>query len=611
MATYSGATQQVHPVKLTSAIELVMWGRPVASPGGSISLDVFTRFVGNGAEMEITITDQGGKTLGQYKEKLYANRFSTAVQVPAEARAALYAAVKLPRHGLSLKSEPLLLIEPVMLSGARWSASEAHRGDLLTLTADVRNAPDGAEVTVEIWEHDSEGAHRLVTSFPTLVDNGRVEATWEFEYQGDDTIPTQEELELGAPDHLLAEYFFTLRIGGVKAQSTNLKFKEPHPTVKPAWSAASVIPDHNTAFPPASPPTDTVPAAAKVTLQVETAQVPDGTAAVITIHHCHTKSLLPGGEWKGLLVQSNKVVDPATGKPPIWTVKADHLPWDSWDKPFLFFKVQVAHRNLKAATPDDYQKKEAKTLRVVYWHACISDAIADTPAGGKLTTRAEMKEIADLLEGHTHHKVYRRAVNQANVPVNLWGSLLRNTYAYHHASHGDIVDRTTGAQLNAPGNPPIVPFSNWRSVVVLGSTSLGDVEVKRVADVPSVPRYLVYMDTCVAGWEKSLGQAFIARGTRNYLAFRCYIPDGDARKMARSFYRKWGKPYKFDPSKIPAVFFDVGAPYYKSMRPVLMGAGGGAIESDSSFPLLQSLAVIGTAIGGVAVGIAFLLKKRG
>jgi len=188
-----------------------------------------------------------------------------------------------------------------------------------------------------------------------------------------------------------------------------------------------------------------------------------------------------------------------------------------------------------------------------------------------------MREIAGILRRQEHQRVYRHAFNRQRVPVNLWGSVLRNTYAYHHASHGDIVDRRTGAQLNVPSNPPNVPVGNWRSVVVLGQTNLGDAEVNQAGNVPSVPRYLVYMDTCVAGWEPSLGNAFVNRGTQNYLAFRMYIPDGAARQMARRFYRKWAGTYKCDPARIPQVFWDIAAAYYGSMRPVLMGQGGGAI----------------------------------
>jgi hypothetical protein len=313
------------------------------------------------------------------------------------------------------------------------------------------------------------------------------------------------------------------------------------------------------------------------------------------------------GSIDGLEVRGNRVIDPATGRAPFFVFEAKHTPWDPWDKPFFYFKVSVDHQGLRGETPKDYRnrRRRRRVLRVRYWHASVSDAIADTPAGGNLTTQAEMREIARLLR-RRHHRVYKRAFNQNNVPVNLWGSVLRNTYCYHHASHGTIFDfgtnrslrefacPTDGALFLSPPpprqcpthavalvrtNPPRSPVGSWQSVVVLGRTRFGAPQVNQVANVPSVPRYLVYMDTCVAGWEPSLGNAFINRGTQNYLAFRKYIPDGDARLMARRFYRKWARTHRCNPNRIAPIFWDVGAPFYHSMRPVLMGSGGGQIAS--------------------------------
>jgi hypothetical protein len=382
--------------------------------------------------------------------------------------------------------------------------------------------------------------------------------------------------------------------------------KEPEPTIEAKWSKDEVTPNHNSNWPPNDPPEDEIPEEAKVELVVDTTNVPDGKEASITIHHCHTKAMIPEGSLRNLEVRGNKVVDKDTGERPEWVFEAKHRPWDPWDKPFFFFKVTVSYKGLHDETPDDYENQEDECLRVLYWQVCVSDAIADTPAGGGLSTQAEMNEIGGIFEGVEHTRVLKQPFNQANVPVELWGSVLRNSYAYHHASHGDIVDRTTGAQLNQPGdpNPPTVPVGNWRSVICLGDTNMGDAEVNQKDNVPSTPRYLAYMDTCVAAWEPSFGNAFIARGTQNYLAFRCYIPDGDARQMARNFYRKWCNDHKCDPDQIPAIFFDVGAPYYGSMRPVLMGRGGGAIKS----PLERAWDAISDAISGFVDSISSIFS---
>ena len=133
---------------------------------------------------------------------------------------------------------------------------------------------------------------------------------------------------------------------------------------------------------------------------------------------------------------------------------------------------------------------------------------------------------------------------------------------------------------------------------------MGDAEVSQKNNVPSTPRYLVYIDTCVAGWEPSFANAFIRRGTQNVIAFRMYIPDGAARQMARDFHKKWANNHKCDPDKISSVFFDTGAAHFGSMRPVLFGKSGGAIQS----PAMQALNAIANAISGVVSSIIDLFK---
>ncbi len=364
--------------------------------------------------------------------------------------------------------------------------------------------------------------------------------------------------------------------GGGGEKSKEEKVKEP--TIKAQWAKERVTPDHNSKWPPATPPTDTVPDEAKAEMVVDTTDVPDGTKATITIYQCSFEWAVAGGTISGLEIKGNKVVDPATGKRPFFVFSRDNGILVPWDMDLYYFQVTVDYMGLSAETEKDSKKKEKKCLRVMWYHMNVADAIADTPAGGGLTTAAEMREIKGIMDGKKHDKSGKQAFNLANVAVNLWGSVLRNTCCYHHASHGDIVDRTTGAQLNAGGlNPPTNALGNWRSVIILGSTALGDVEVSQVANVPSTPKHLAYLDTCVAGWEPSFAQAIISRGTQNVIAFRNYIPDGDARAMARKFHKKWIKTHNGDPDKINTVFFDVAAPYYNSMRPVLFGYAGGAI----------------------------------
>ncbi len=227
MTAHQTPTDQIKKVQLPSAIEEVLWTKPMASSGGRVGLEIFTHYVGNGSALEIEISDQAGKNLGKYKEKISGNRFWTQIKVPAEAKQALYANVKLPKHGLQMKSNPLILLPPIEITNAKWDKKEARRSDILKLTADVKGVEDGTEGEIEIWEHDSDGAHDFITKFPVFVKNKKVEAEWEYEYHEDtDEIPTEEELQKYGKKYNPPEYFFRVKVSEVAADSGLLEFKD-------------------------------------------------------------------------------------------------------------------------------------------------------------------------------------------------------------------------------------------------------------------------------------------------------------------------------------------------------------------------------------------------
>ncbi|MCX6577408.1 MAG: hypothetical protein NTV82_13580 [Candidatus Aminicenantes bacterium] len=227
MSKHQSPTDQIKKVQLPSAIQCVLWTVRRAAPGGSIGLEIYTQFVGNGSKIEIELSDQNGKTFGKYAEKISGNRFWTQIKVPAEAKQALYADVKLPKHGLQMKSNPLIVLPPIEITNAKWDKKEARRGDILKLTADVKGVQDGTEGEIEIWEHDSDDAHDFITKFPVLVKNSKVEADWEYEYFEDtDEIPTEEELKKYGNKYNPPEYFFRVKFGELAADSGLLEFKD-------------------------------------------------------------------------------------------------------------------------------------------------------------------------------------------------------------------------------------------------------------------------------------------------------------------------------------------------------------------------------------------------
>jgi len=227
MAEHQGQTDAIKKIQLSSSLEQVFWTKRLAVAGGSVGLEIFTHYVGNGSSLEIELSDQNGKNFGKYKEKISGNRFWTQIRVPTEAKQALYANVKLPKHGLQMKSNPLIIMPPIEITNAKWDKKEARRGDILKLTADVKGVPDDTEGEIEIWEYDSDSAHDLITKFPVLVKNKKVELEWEYEYHEDtDEIPTEEELQKYGNHYNPPEYFFRVKAGEVQADSSLLEFKD-------------------------------------------------------------------------------------------------------------------------------------------------------------------------------------------------------------------------------------------------------------------------------------------------------------------------------------------------------------------------------------------------
>lgn len=113
---------------------------------------------------------------------------------------------------------------PIEVSNAQWDKDVARRGELLKLTADVKNADDGTPGKMEIWEHDADGNHDFIKTLSTKVQENKLEAEWEFEYTEDtDDIPTAEESEKG---YNPPEYFFIAKVGDASAESGLVEFKD-------------------------------------------------------------------------------------------------------------------------------------------------------------------------------------------------------------------------------------------------------------------------------------------------------------------------------------------------------------------------------------------------
>ncbi|MFC1716177.1 hypothetical protein ACFL6S_21070 [Candidatus Poribacteria bacterium] len=224
MSEHSGSTDQVHEIKLTSVISQAVWDRPVASVGQQVEVQVYTQFVGNGSEIRISIHNKSGRRLDRIEGKVYGNWFKSIYTIPEKAKEAIYFEAELRKHGLKKKSEEMKVIPPIIITNVQWSQQEARRGDILKLTADVKDAPEEAEAVIEIYEHDADDAHDFITKFPVVINNNKIETEWEYEYHEDtDDIPTAEETEKG---YNPPEYFFRVKIWQYSADSGLLTFKD-------------------------------------------------------------------------------------------------------------------------------------------------------------------------------------------------------------------------------------------------------------------------------------------------------------------------------------------------------------------------------------------------
>jgi hypothetical protein len=224
MLEYQRQTDTTNRIELTSTIEHAVWDRAVGSIGEEVGFQVYTHFVGNYNEVEIEFHNGNGRRLDRITVSTYGNKCGGTFTIPERVNDFIYYDVRIRNLGLRCRSEDLVLVPPRTITNPRWSQTEARRGDILTLSADVDEVRDGTRARIQIYEHDDDGAHDLITELHGLVESRRIEVEWEYEYHEDtDEIPTESELEKG---YNPPEYFFRVSIDSISADSELLTFKD-------------------------------------------------------------------------------------------------------------------------------------------------------------------------------------------------------------------------------------------------------------------------------------------------------------------------------------------------------------------------------------------------
>ena len=216
MNKHSGETDKTQKIKLASSIEQVIWSMNSAAPGAKVGLEIYTQFVGNNSDISIEISDKSGKKFDNVKCKMSGNNFWTEITVPEKAKDELYAEAKLSKHSLNKKSNSLYLFPPVKISNVKWEKKTTYQGDILKIKADITGLADGNEAEVQIWEYHPDNVHELITRFPAIIKNKKVEAEWEFQYYGkaDELLAEVENGNDKAP-----QFFYRIKAAELTADS--------------------------------------------------------------------------------------------------------------------------------------------------------------------------------------------------------------------------------------------------------------------------------------------------------------------------------------------------------------------------------------------------------
>lgn len=226
MFEYQKPTDAEHIIKMDSSIALTVWDRPMASPGDTVKIIVCTEFVSDGSAITIRIFDSSASNkLDEINGEVNGNLCERKYKIPDGGTGnCIYFEADLTKHGIKQKSKALDIIPPIKIRNLKWDKAFVTRGDSVKYSVDIDGVQDGTLATIEIYEYSKDGAHDLITKFPTIVANRMVQGGWNFNYQHDTKdIPTADEAKIGYES---PSYFFRVRINKLYADSGLLEFRD-------------------------------------------------------------------------------------------------------------------------------------------------------------------------------------------------------------------------------------------------------------------------------------------------------------------------------------------------------------------------------------------------
>jgi hypothetical protein len=231
---YQAPVDKENKFKVTSMIVIAEWGCATAIADTEAPVYVKTALVGDGATIEIKGKSSKGKAPGTIKGQISNNCFRGKLPIPAkvETGAKIWFEAKLPKHGISYESNEIPAQAGIEIRKIQWDKKVIHRKETVKMTVVFgAGVDDGTIATCTVYEYSPEGNHEKVMTNPVLVESGKVELDWEFDYDGDtSSIPTEEEMKSIGKHYAGPKYFFTVEVNGHvfgrKQESGFLEFKD-------------------------------------------------------------------------------------------------------------------------------------------------------------------------------------------------------------------------------------------------------------------------------------------------------------------------------------------------------------------------------------------------
>jgi hypothetical protein len=231
--TFNKPTDAEHKTKLESELLYAGWKSGVVYIGLAAAFEVKTAFVGSGSPIEVTGKTKDGKKLDKVKGVIAGNSFKGELEIPDNIKEGdwAYFDVNISKCGLKGTADAVPVCPPIVVANMKWSAKQARRGDIVTLSADVQGVRDGTPVKLTIYEYDRDGVNDKIVELAATSKDQKISLDWKYEYFEDtNEIPTDEELKKYGKKYYPPEYFFTVTVEGheygAKQESGLLEFRD-------------------------------------------------------------------------------------------------------------------------------------------------------------------------------------------------------------------------------------------------------------------------------------------------------------------------------------------------------------------------------------------------